>query len=619
MRIRHTSNPELRLTRHQSASGRGEIPATTQRPHILARRMAGAVRHTGDVIALRVALAQVDTTVGDLAANSDAVVARTAQAAAAGAHLVTFPEMMLTGYPVEDLVLRPTFRAASREALEKLAGRLADAGLGGTAVIVGYVDDDGLPRDASAFLLDGQVVARYYKHHLPNYGVFDERRYFAPGISLTVVRHLGVDIALTVCEDVWQEGGPFTVAGAAGVGLVVNINASPYERNKDDVRVRLLQRRAAEAGAPIAYVNTVGGQDELVFDGDSMVVAPDGSLVMRAPQFVEDVFVVDIPVQEAPESPAEVSGEELTVTRVSTSAAPLAHGQSQPGVVAERIPDEAEVWLALVTGLRDYAVKNGFRSVVLGMSGGIDSAVVAAIAADAIGGANVYGVSMPSAYSSDHSKSDAEDLAQRLGAHYRTVPIKPMVDAFVSALQLTGLAEENVQARVRGTTLMGLSNAEGHLVLATGNKSELAVGYSTIYGDAVGGFAPIKDVPKSFVWALAKWRNNEAQARGETLPIPPNSITKEPSAELRPDQRDSDSLPDYEVLDAVLARYVDGDRGISEIIAEGFDAELVHRVARMVDAAEWKRRQYPPGTKISFKAFGRDRRLPITNHWRETL
>jgi NAD+ synthase (glutamine-hydrolysing) len=565
-----------------------------------------------------VALAQVDCTVGDLAGNCEIVVARTAQAAAAGAHLVAFPEMMITGYPAEDLVLRTTFRAASRDALEKLAVRLADAGLGDTAVIVGYIDDDGLPRDASGFLLDGRVVARYYKHHLPNYGVFDERRYFAPGTSLTVVRHLGVDIALTVCEDVWQEGGPFTVAGAAGVGLVVNINASPYERNKDDVRVRLLQRRAAEAGAPIAYVNTMGGQDELVFDGDSMVVAPDASLVMRAPQFVEDVFLVDIPVREALDSPAEVVGEELTVTRVSTAAAPLVPATPQPGVVAERIPDEAEVWYALVTGLRDYARKNGFRSVVLGMSGGIDSAVVAAVAADAIGGENVYGVSMPSAYSTDHSKSDAEDLAKRLGAHYRTVPIRPMVDAFVSALHLTGLAEENVQARIRGTTLMGLSNAEGHLVLATGNKSELAVGYSTIYGDAVGGFAPIKDVPKSFVWTLARWRNNEAQRRGETLPIPPNSISKAPSAELRPDQLDSDSLPDYELLDAILARYVDCDRGVLEIIAEGFDAELVQRVARMVDAAEWKRRQYPPGTKISFKAFGRDRRLPITNHWRET-
>jgi NAD+ synthase (glutamine-hydrolysing) len=340
---------------------------------------------------------------------------------------------------------------------------------------------------------------------------------------------------------------------------------------------------------------------------------------MRGPQFVEDVLLVDVPVAAAPDSTAEVTGEVLTVTRVTTGAPPPPPLDPIPGVVTDRIPDEEEVWNALVVGLRDYVGKNGFRSVVLGMSGGIDSAVVAAIAADAIGGENVYGVSMPSAYSSEHSRSDASDLAQRLGADYREVPIKAIVDAFMEPLQLTGLAAENVQARIRGTTLMSLSNAEGHLVLATGNKSELAVGYSTIYGDAVGGFAPIKDVPKTFVWALAQWRNAQAESRGETLPIPPNSITKPPSAELSPGQLDSDSLPDYEVLDAILARYVDGDRGVDEIVADGFDADLVQRVARMVDAAEWKRRQYPPGSKISFKAFGRDRRLPITNRWREVL
>jgi NAD+ synthetase len=308
----------------------------------------------------------------------------------------------------------------------------------------------------------------------------------------------------------------------------------------------------------------------------------------------------------------------MSVEVVATGvAAPAPHRPAEL-VCAPRLPDEEEVWSALVVGLRDYVRKNGFRSVVLGMSGGIDSAVVAALAADAIGGANVYGVSMPSAYSSSHSRTDASDLAQRLGAHYREVPIATMVDAFMAPLQLTGLAAENVQARIRGTTLMALSNAEGHLVLATGNKSELAVGYSTIYGDAVGGFAPIKDVPKSLVWQLARWRNARAAARGETEPIPPNSISKPPSAELSPGQLDTDSLPDYAELDAILARYVDGDRSVPEIVADGFDAELVARVARMVDAAEWKRRQYPPGTKISFKAFGRDRRLPITNRWRET-
>ncbi len=570
-------------------------------------------------------MAQVNSTVGDFAGNANRVVAAAEQAAAAGADLVAFPEMMLTGYPVEDLVLRPSFRAASKAALDALASRLAAAGLGELAVVVGFVDDDGFPRDASAFLLRGEVVARYFKHHLPNYGVFDERRYFAPGLDLTIVRHLGVDIALTVCEDVWQEGGPFSVAGAAGVGLVVNVNASPYERNKDDVRLRLLQRRAAEAHAPIVYVNLMGGQDELVFDGDSMVVAPNGVVLARAPQFVEDVYLVDVPVAEAPaQPPPELALEsppehaEMNLVRISTGVPARAGREIRPGAVADRMPDEAEVWHALVVGLRDYVRKNGFDSVVLGMSGGIDSAVVAAVAADAIGGEHVYGVSMPSVYSSDHSRSDAEDLARRLGAHYREAPIKPMVEAYLSGLELTGLAEENLQARVRGTTLMALSNSEGHLVLAPGNKSELAVGYSTIYGDAVGGFGPIKDVPKTLVWALARWRNSLAEQRGETPPIPPNSISKAPSAELRPGQVDTDSLPEYEVLDAILARYVDRDEGSPQIVDAGFDRALVEKIARLVDAAEWKRRQYPPGTKISYKAFGRDRRLPITSKWRES-
>ncbi len=570
------------------------------------------------MIALRLGLAQVNYTVGDLGGNTETVLARARQAVDAGAQLVMFPEMMLTGYPVEDLVLRPTFRDASRAALDELAVRLDDAGLGRTAVVVGYIDDDGRPRNASAFLLGGRVVARYFKHHLPNYGVFDERRYFAPGTDLTVVRHLGVDIALTVCEDVWQDGGPFTVAGRAGVGLVLNINSSPYERHKDDLRLPLLQRRSAEAGAPIAYVNSVAGQDELVFDGDSMVVEPDGRVVFRAPQFVEDVYVVDVPVAEAVDPAPEVTGEAMTVSRFATGVPPAPAHEPEPAPVAPRIGDEEETWLALVLGLRDYVAKNGFRSVVLGVSGGIDSAVVAAVAAEAVGGDNVYGVSLPSAYSSEHSRTDAEDLMQRLGGHFRTLPIKSIVDDYVSELSLTGVAEENVQARIRGTLLMALSNTDGHLVLATGNKSELAVGYATIYdAGSIGGFAPLKDVPKTLVWALARWRNARAAERGRTLPIPPNSIEKPPSAELSPGQLDSDSLPDYDLLDSILTRYVDADRGVEQIVDDGFDRELVHRIARMVDAAEWKRRQYPPGTKVSFKAFGRDRRLPITNRWRE--
>jgi NAD+ synthase (glutamine-hydrolysing) len=366
------------------------------------------------------------------------------------------------------------------------------------------------------------------------------------------------------------------------------------------------------------YVNTVGAQDELVFDGDSFVVDAQGDVLMRAPQYEEGLFFVDLTLPMAPVHPSQPTGLPMIVERYDTGTTSVAPYEPDLGTITPRIPDEAEVWGALVVGTRDYVCKNGFHSVVLGMSGGIDSSVVAAIAADAIGGDAVYGVSMPSSYSSEHSKSDAAELAERIGAHYRVVPIAPIVEEFVETLKLTGIAEENVQARVRGTALMSLSNAEGHLVLATGNKSELAVGYSTIYGDAVGGFAPIKDVPKSLVWQLARWRNARAEAAGETPPIPPNSITKPPSAELRPGQLDSDSLPDYTELDAVLESYVDADAGFDDIVAEGFDPGLAARVATLVDTAEWKRRQYPPGPKISLKAFGRDRRLPITNHWRES-
>ena len=557
-------------------------------------------------------------TVGDLAGNATTVLNRTREAVAAGANLVTFPELMLTGYPPEDLVHRPSFRAASRACLANLAGDLQVAGLGGVGVIVGFIDENDGPRNAAALLIEGRVAATYYKHHLPNYGVFDEERYFEPGEEFVAVRLFGADVGMTVCEDLWQDGGPFAVAALAGVSLIVNINSSPYQRDKDDERLPLIRRRAAEAGATVVYVNTVGAQDELVFDGDSMVVAADGTVLLRAPQYDEGLFYVDLQLPGAPEQPSVVHGAPMTVARVTVDAPAAAIGAAIEPVLSHAICDEAEVWGALVTGLRDYVRKNGFRSVVLGMSGGIDSAVVASIAADAIGAANVYGVSMPSVFSSDHSMSDAAELAERIGAHYRVVPIAPMVDAFVSALDLTGLAEENVQARVRGTTLMALSNAEGHLVLATGNKSELAVGYSTIYGDAVGGFAPIKDVPKMLVWQLARWRNDVAESRGETAPIPPNSILKPPSAELRPGQLDTDSLPDYEQLDAIIARYVDRDASVADIIADGFDPALVQRVSRLVDGAEWKRRQYPPGPKISGKAFGKDRRLPITNRWRES-
>jgi NAD+ synthase (glutamine-hydrolysing) len=579
---------------------------------------------------LRLALAQVDPTVGDLAGNAALVRRWSRQAADDGAHLIAFPEMMLTGYPVEDLVFRESFVTASQATLERLAADLVSDGLGDLPVIVGYLDADGPaklgadsspgrgPRDALALLHGGRLVTTYFKHHLPNYGVFDEDRYFVPGDTLTVVRIGGVDVALTVCEDIWQAGGPFTVAGQAGVGLVININGSPYELDKDDVRLPLVRRRAAEANATVAYVNMVGGQDELVFDGDSMVVAADGELLARAPQFTERLLVVDLDLPAGTGGPEGDMGE-MKVARVHLSdAPPVASSPPMRGEVAARIGADEEVWRALVLGLRDYVRKNGFRSVVVAISGGIDSTVVATIAVDALGPSSVVGVSMPSQHSSEHSRDDAADLAKRTGLEYRVEPIQPMVDAFLANLSLSGLAVENLQARVRGVILMALSNQEGHLVLTTGNKSELAVGYSTLYGDSVGGFNPLKDVPKTMVWRLARWRNASAVERGEAPPIPENSITKEPSAELRPGQLDTDSLPPYDVLDAILAGYVDGDLSRDDLIGAGHDPAIVDRVLRMVDLAEYKRRQSAPGTKISIKAFGRDRRLPITNRFRET-
>jgi NAD+ synthase (glutamine-hydrolysing) len=567
---------------------------------------------------IRLALAQVNTRVGGLDGNAGVIAARARHAAAAGAHVAVFGEMALTGYPVEDLALRESFAHASVRALERLAATLAEDGCAELVTVVGYLDRDGAgPRNAVAVLHRRQVVARQFKHHLPNYGVFDERRYFVPAADLTVLRVHGLEIGMVICEDIWQEGGPITALGQAGVDLVVAPNASPYERAKDDVRFTLVARRAREASAPLAYANLVGGQDELVFDGDSMVVDERGELIVRAPQFTEHLTVLDLDLPGGA-SRAEGRFAELDVHRLVLGEDALPAYQPLPvPSSAEPLSDEAEVWGALVTGLGDYVRKNGFRSVVLGLSGGIDSAVCAALAVDALGPDCVHAVSMPSSYSSEHSRSDAADLAERTGLHYSVQPIGEMVEVFVRQLGLSGLAEENVQARCRGVTLMALSNQHGHLVLATGNKSELAVGYSTIYGDAVGGFAPIKDVLKSAVWGLARWRNTEAEKRGEVPPIPPSSISKPPSAELRPGQLDTDSLPDYALLDDILDDYVEGDRGFGDLVAAGFDPELVERIVRLVDAAEYKRRQYPPGTKITLKAFGRDRRLPITNCWRE--
>jgi NAD+ synthase (glutamine-hydrolysing) len=546
---------------------------------------------------LRVALAQINPTVGDFAGNAALIQEAVEQAQKQSAEIIVFPEMIVTGYPVEDLALRPSFQAASIAAVEKIAATIT----GDIVAVVGYLDEG--PKNAVAVIHQGQIKARYFKQHLPNYGVFDEFRNFKPGDQNLVVRIKGVDVAIAICEDIWHS---VDAIAARKPGLLVVPNGSPFERNKDDVRLALVQRRAQEIGAPIAYVNMTGGQDDLVFDGDTIVVGADGGVLARSAQFVDQMLIVDIECNESTSQP------DLEITKSSYKVS-----DTRGGDVALRLSDEEEMWQALVIGLRDYVSKNGFRSVVLGLSGGIDSALVAAIAIDAVGAKAVNGVAMPSKYSSDHSIEDAQLLADNTGIHFRITPIAAMVEAYLENLTLKGLAEENLQARVRGTALMGISNQEGHLVLATGNKSELAVGYSTLYGDAVGGFAPIKDIYKTDVWALANWRNQQAIKAGQVPPIPERSITKEPSAELRPGQKDSDSLPDYKVLDKLLMAYVDQDRGFQELLNDGFDQDLVRRVLSLVDKAEYKRRQYPPGTKVSSRAFGKDRRLPMTSRWSE--
>ncbi|MHB1063103.1 MAG: NAD+ synthase [Georgenia sp.] len=544
---------------------------------------------------LRIALAQLDTTVGNLDGNADAVRRAATAAAEAGAAVVLAPEMMLTGYPVEDLAVRGSFQRAAAARLSRLAAELAADGLGGVHVVLGSLGTatDGRPTNVLADLHDGAVGAVYVKHHLPNYGVFDEYRIFAPGQEPVVLEVDGFRLGLAICEDIWQVGGPVTQLAGQGLDALLVANGSPFEDGKGAVRRRLARDRARELGCPVLYVNLVGGQDDLVFDGHSFVLDAAGALVAAAAGFAEELLLIDLP---------------------GAGAAPVTG--SAP--VAER-GDVEQMYRAVTLGLRDYVVKNGFTKVVLGLSGGIDSALVAAIAADAVGAENVVGISMPSRYSSGHSRDDAADLAARLGVDYRVQEIAGMVAEFEEPLGLTGVAAENLQARMRGVILMAVSNSEGPLVLATGNKSELAVGYSTIYGDAVGGFAPLKDVLKTRVWELARWRNETARAAGQTEPIPVSSIEKPPSAELRPDQQDTDSLPEYALLDAVLEGYVDRGLGRGELLAAGFDAGTVELVLSLVDRAEWKRRQYPLGPKVTAMAFGRDRRLPVTSRWREQL
>ena len=535
-----------------------------------------------------IALGQINATVGDLEGNVEKLAAWSARATDAGAGLVCFPELAVTGYPPEDLVLRPEFVTDNLEALERLAALTA----GGCAVLTGFVDrsDRGL-HNAAALLRDGTVEERYHKVELPNYGVFDEKRYFEPGDAGCVTDVGSTSVGISVCEDAWWPGPLWDAYAREHVPIIANINGSPYHRRKGTERERIAADRARETGAWIVYVNMVGGQDELVFDGGSMVVSPSGEVVWRATMFEEDLLVVDVEADPA--------------------AQPEARRFAWP-----REPED--VYRALTLGLGDYVRKNGFREVVIGLSGGIDSALTAALAADALGPDAVRVIAMPSPYSSPESVEDAREVAQRLGVRIDEIPIDAVFKSYLSSLDDAfrgtedNIAEENLQARIRGNLLMALSNKFGSLVLTTGNKSELAVGYSTLYGDMAGGFAPIKDVPKTLVYELCRWRNAQAS---DTAPIPERVVEKPPSAELRPDQLDTDSLPPYDVLDPIIEAYVEEDRGAEEIIAAGAGAETVSRVVGMIDRAEYKRRQAPPGVKITPKAFGRDRRMPITNRY----
>ena len=535
---------------------------------------------------VRIALGQLNTTVGDLDGNVARMAGWISRATAAGADLICFPELAVTGYPPEDLILRKEFRRDTLAALDELARATA----GACAAMVGFVDDTPQgARNAAAVLQDGQVASRYHKIKLPNYGVFDEKRYFVPGGAGCIARVGTSSVGVSICEDAWTPGAPFDGYAAAGIQVLANINASPYHRHKTSERLDICRARAQETGAWVVYVNAVGGQDELVFDGGSMVVSPAGELVVHAAMFEEDLLVVEIDGRTATAEPRD------------------------PWPVGP-----AEVYEALVLGLGDYVRKNGFADVVVGLSGGVDSALVAALAADALGPEAVRALAMPSPYSSPGSVTDAVECARRLGIRLDEVPVDAIFTAYRAALvdlfsgTAEGVAEENIQARIRGNLLMALSNRFGSLVLATGNKSEYAVGYATLYGDMAGGLAPIKDVPKTLVYELVRWRNAQGPDDG---PIPQSIVDKPPSAELRPDQRDTDSLPPYEVLDPILEAYVEDDLGVDDIVATGADRATVERVIALIDRAEYKRRQSAPGVKITPKAFGRDRRMPITNRY----
>ncbi|MEP7203642.1 MAG: NAD+ synthase [Ilumatobacteraceae bacterium] len=570
---------------------------------------------------LRIALAQLNPTVGDLDGNVAKVIVAYDQAEAAGCDIIGFTELGITGYPPEDLVLKAGFVADNREALAKVA-----AHTGRCAAVIGFVDADRDIYNAAAMCANGVVLGTYRKRILPNYAVFDEARYFTPGAhsdpyELYLIG--GVKVGVSICEDVWSPSGPLAEQAAGGAELNININGSPYHFDKASDRERMLSTRAADASCALVYINQVCGQDELVFDGCSMVFDADGKLVARAAQFIEELMITDVhiePVYRKRLLDPRGRRTEIEMPLVHVSDASLGRDVTPSPVarIAPRLAPDAELYEALVLGTRDYVCKNGFSDVVIGLSGGIDSTLVACIAVDALGADHVHGVSMPSRYSSEGSKSDAADLAQALGIDFRTIPIEPAFSAYLDMLEGSfegkpaDLTEENLQSRVRGATLMALSNKFGWMVLTTGNKSEMAVGYFTLYGDSVGGYAIIKDVLKTRVYDLCRYYN----VRAGRVVINESVITKPPSAELRPDQRDDQSLPPYEVLDPILQLYVEEDRTASEIIELGHDEALVRRITRLVDVMEYKRRQCPPGVRVSVKAFGKDRRLPITNGYR---
>ncbi|MEA2023577.1 MAG: NAD+ synthase [Actinomycetota bacterium] len=562
---------------------------------------------------IRIAGAQIDLTVGDLSGNEVRILEAMQWAEGAGADVLVLPELAVVGYPPEDLVLREGFVAENLRVVD----RLAEAS-GTCAVVVGFVDpldegvidDDSVERriaNAAAVLAQGRIAGVYHKELLPNYGVFDEARYFAESREPVQLWNIGGIVAgVSICEDIWSPNGPPARQAAAGARLLLNLNGSPFHIGKGEERAALLRSEAIRSGAAVVYVNCVGGQDELVFDGDSMVFDSDGSLVYRAAQFAEEMFAVDLPLPAG----RAVGVPPIPVVEKRSIRTPL-----PVPTVPPRLMGEAEIYEALVTGLRGYVKKNGFAGVVIGSSGGIDSALAATIAVDALGPDAVHTITMPTRYSSEGSVTDSGALAENLGCRFDVVPIEATFESFVATLDpLFGgaapdVAEENLQARIRGTILMAVSNKFGGMVVATGNKSEMAVGYATLYGDMAGGFTVLKDVYKNLVYRLARWRNSQHEV------IPLAIIEKAPSAELRPDQLDTDSLPPYDVLDAVLEKYIEQDRTVDEIAAAGFDRDLVCRIARMVDLNEYKRRQSPPGVKITSKGFGRDRRLPITNRY----